>query len=211
MKLYHCRDARSLRCLWALEQMQVEYDLECLTFPPRFNHPEYLEVNPLGTIPTLLDGEHVLTESVAILQYLADKFGNELGVAIDEKEYGVYLNWLHRSDATFTFPLAVVLRYSRFELPERLLPQASDDYKQFFLSRIKSVESALLDGRQFLVADRLSMADIAVHYPLYLGQLLGLDYKYKPLTLDYLERLKALPSFQRCLQKQSHLAPFISD
>ena len=211
MKLYHCRDARSFRCLWALEEMQVDCKLEFLTFPPRFTHPEYMEVNPLGTVPTFIDGDLVLTESVAILQYLADKFGSELGVKPVQKGYGDYLNWMHRSDATFTFPLAIVLRYSRFEQADRLLSQASDDYTQFFLSRIKSIEHVLQDGRPFLLADRLTMADIAVHYPLYLGHLLGLDFKYKPFTLDYLNRLLALPSFQRSLQKQAHLASFITD
>lgn len=209
MKLYHCRDARSFRCLWVLEELGLECDVEHLPFPPRFQQSDYLEINPLGTIPALVDGQVVLTESSAILQYLADKFSSDLKVTPDEKAYGEYLNWMYRSDATFTFPLAIVLRYGRFEALERQLPQAEADYIQFFLSRIKSVEAVLSDGRQFLCANRFTMADIAVHYGLYLGELIGLAHKYKPFTLDYLARLKEIPSFQRSLDKQVHMPPFI--
>ena len=52
MKLYHCRDARSLRPLWALEEMEIAYELEDLKFPPRVFQREYLSINPLGTVPT---------------------------------------------------------------------------------------------------------------------------------------------------------------
>ena len=51
MKLWHCKDARSLRPLWTLEEMQLDYDLEVMPFPPRFLHPGYLEVKVLGTVP----------------------------------------------------------------------------------------------------------------------------------------------------------------
>lgn len=49
MKLYHCRDSRSLRPLWALEEMGIPYQLEDLPFPPRLFRKEYLGINPLGT------------------------------------------------------------------------------------------------------------------------------------------------------------------
>ena len=52
MKLWHCKDARSFRVLWALEELGLPYELELLPFPPRWLKPEYLELNPLGTIPS---------------------------------------------------------------------------------------------------------------------------------------------------------------
>ena len=70
MKLYHCRDSRSLRPLWALEEMGIAYELEDLPFPPRVFRKEYLGVNPLGTVPYFVDGETRMTESVAICHYL---------------------------------------------------------------------------------------------------------------------------------------------
>ena len=72
--LYHCVDARSFRALWALEEVGVPYELKILPFPPRYFAREYLEVNPLGTIPFMIDGETRMTESAAICQYLADRY-----------------------------------------------------------------------------------------------------------------------------------------
>ena len=74
----------------------MPYHLEILPFPPRFHAREYLKINPLGTIPLLVDGETRMTESAAICQYLAERYaGPPLAVRPDEQEYGAYLNGLH--------------------------------------------------------------------------------------------------------------------
>ncbi|MEC8346721.1 MAG: glutathione S-transferase N-terminal domain-containing protein, partial [Pseudomonadota bacterium] len=89
IKLYHCSDARSLRPLWALEEMGLEYELINMEFPPRATYPGYLDLNPLGTVPTLTDGELVMTESSGICHYLEDMYGSgALGVAKDHPAYG---------------------------------------------------------------------------------------------------------------------------
>jgi glutathione S-transferase len=72
MKLYHCPDARSLRPLWALEEMKLEYDLINMPFPPRASYPGYLNLNPMGTVPTFIDGDTTITESSGICHYLAE-------------------------------------------------------------------------------------------------------------------------------------------
>jgi glutathione S-transferase len=203
MKLYHCADARSLRPLWALEELGAEYELVNMAFPPRATYPGYLNINPLGTVPTFVDGEVTLTESTGICHYLGEKFApTDLRVDPSEPAYGAYLNWMYRSDATLTFPQTIVLRYTRLEPKERRLPQAAEDYTVWYLSRLRSVEAALED-REFLCAGRFTMADIAVHYALFLGETLGLAERYKPRSRDYLERLKARPAFRRAREKQA--------
>jgi glutathione S-transferase len=67
--LYHCSDARSLRPLWTLEELGVPYELKMLPFPPRFRSTDFMALNPLGTIPLLLDGELRMTESAAICHH----------------------------------------------------------------------------------------------------------------------------------------------
>ena len=57
MKLWHCSGARSLRPLWALEEMGLEYEVEILPFPPRIFNRDYLGVNSLGTVPFFVDGD----------------------------------------------------------------------------------------------------------------------------------------------------------
>lgn len=202
MKLYHCPDARSLRPLWALEEMGLEYELINMDFPPRASYPGYLDLNSMGTVPTFIDGDTTITESSGICHYLAEKHGpTTLGVTVDEPGYGEYLNWLYRSDATFTFPQTLVLRYTRLEPEERRLPQIVEDYSIWYHSRLRAVETAL-ENREFLVADRFTMADITVGYALFLGTTLGLDARYKPNCVRYLDSLMSRPGFIRAREKQ---------
>lgn len=196
IQLYHCRDARSFRALWALEEMGLAYTLHTMPFPPRFRVPEYLDANPLGTIPLMVDGETRMTESSAIPHYLATRYGpTPLALAPEEPDYGLYLDWLLRSEATLTFPQTIVLRYTRLEPEERRLPQAADDYTQWFFSRLKHLTRALSDGREWLCAGRFTMADICTAYALLLAKDLGLDYKFSPEIAAYWERCAARPAF----------------
>jgi glutathione S-transferase len=121
--LYHCMNARSFRVLWTLEEMRLQYELKILPFPPRVHARDYLQINPLGTIPLMLDGDTRMTESAAICQYLATRYGpSPLAVEPRDPAYGAFLNFLHFGEATLTFPEAIVLRYSRMEPEERRQP-----------------------------------------------------------------------------------------
>jgi glutathione S-transferase len=195
IELYHCFDARSFRALWALEEMGLPYRLHVLPFPPRIRQPDYLERNPLGTIPLLIDGDVRMTESAAIPQYLATRYGSTpLAVGVDEHDYGLWLDWLHRSEATLTFPLTIVFRYSQLEPEERRLQQAAGDYTQWFLSRLRHLTRALVD-REWLCAGRFTMADLCVGYSLLLARSLNLEHKFSPQISAYWDRVSTRPGF----------------
>jgi glutathione S-transferase len=199
MKLYHCHDARSLRPLWTLEELGIPYELDVLPFPPRFFRKEYLAVNPLGTVPFFEDGETRMTESSAICQYLVERYGSgSLALRPDDPEYGAWLNWLHQADSTLTFPQAVMLRYRHLEPEARRLPQAVEDYRAFFLGRLRWL-ARHLEGREYLCAGRFTIADICIGYALYLGTrpLVAADDAYPPVLRDYLERLTGREAFRR--------------
>ena len=196
IELYHCHDARSFRALWALEELGLDYRLHALPFPPRVLAPEYLALNPLGTIPLMIDGEVRMTESAAIPQYLATRYGpSPLAVEVMEADYGLWLDWLHRSEATLTFPQTIVLRYTQLEPEARRLQQAADDYAQWFLSRLRHLTRALAD-REWLCAGRFTMADLCVGYALLFARSLNLDHKFSPEVATYWQRLSARPAFR---------------
>ena len=124
ISLYHCAAARSFRPLRALEELGLAYALKLLAFPPRVTDKSYLQLNPLGTVPLLCDGDVRMTESVAICQYLRVKYGpSRLVVDPGEADYGPFQNWRSFGEATLTFPQTIVLRYERFDAPLQL-PQA---------------------------------------------------------------------------------------
>jgi glutathione S-transferase len=205
LKLYHCKNARSLRPLWMLEELGLDYELTVLPFPPRVLQKDYLAVNPLGTIPFFEDGDVRMTESSAITHYLAEKYGAakgkpDLHVAPSEADYGRYLNWLFFSDATLTFPQTIVLRYTQLEPPERRQPQVVEDYRRWFLGRLRAVDAAL-GGHDYLVANRFTAADIAIGFALYLAKVIGIDGEFSPAVRAYLDRLMARDAFRRANAK----------
>lgn len=193
IELWHCPDARSFRPLWALEELGLPYELHLLPFPPRVRQPEYLEVNPLGTIPAMRDGETFMTESAAIVQYLVSRYGpSDLAVPADDPAYGAWLNWLHFGEATLTFPQTLVLRYRQFEPGKAEV--VADDYAKWFLSRLRHVDRALEKG-DWLCAGRFTAADISVGYALLLAHALKLDDRMSPAIKSYWQRLKSRPAF----------------
>jgi glutathione S-transferase len=201
LRLYHCKGARSLRPLWMLEELGLDYELTVLPFPPRVLQKDYLAINPLGTIPCFFDGELRMTESPAICHYLAEKFAAAQGkpglhVRPDEPDYGRYLNWLYFSDATLTFPQTIVLRYTRLEKEERRLPQAASDYRAWFYGRLRAVDAHVKD-HDYMAAGRFTAADIAIGYALYLAGQVGIDQDFPPAVRAYLERLTAREAFKR--------------
>jgi glutathione S-transferase len=198
LELYHCREARSLRPLWALEEMEIPYKPVLLPFPPRVLAKEYLAINPVGTVPFLVDGDVQMTESTAICLYLTSRYGpTSLALSPEEKDYPLFLNWLFYSDATLTFPQTIVLRYRKLEAPENRAEQPAADYEKWFYGRLKSVELALAD-REWLCGGRFTIADIAIAYALYLAQhVVGIGDRFGPNVRAYLERACARPGFKR--------------
>jgi glutathione S-transferase len=200
--LYHCMAARSFRPLWALEELELPYDLEMLPFPPRVFAREYLALNPLGTIPLLIDGDTRMTESAAIVQYLVTRYGpTPLAVGTEEPGYGAYLNWLHFGEATLTFPQTLVLRYAKLEPEERRNPQVATDYAKWFFGRLRAVEAAVSNS-ETLCGGRFTAADISVGYALLLAERIGLAGDFGPAVAAYWQRLQQRGGFCRAVKAE---------
>lgn len=200
--LYHCVAARSFRPLWALEELGLAYQLNMLAFPPRVANKDYLQINPLGTVPLLCDGAVRMTESAAICHYLGEKYGPAtLTVPAEDPDFGPFLNWLHFGEATLTFPQTIVLRYERFESAERRLPQAASDYRRWFLGRLRTLEPVLSE-QGGICADRFTMADISIGYALLLAEYLGLEPEFPASVRSYWRQLKERDGFRRAREAE---------
>ena len=196
IKIWATQGSRAIRPIWTAEEMGLDYELTMMPFPPRVFMKEYLDVNMLGTIPYLTDGEVKMTESVAMAQYLVEKYGpTDLRVSPDEPDYPSYLNWLFHSDATLTFPQTVVLRYKLQE--PGVADAAVDGYSRWFVSRLKLLERTLED-REYLCSDRFTIADICVSYAITLADSLGIEQAFKPNIKRWTDML-----FERAAYKKS--------
>jgi len=204
--LHHCLSARSFRPLWMLEELQVPYALHMLPFPPRVHARGFLEANPLGTVPLLVDGDTRMTESAAMCQYLCARHApTPLQVEVHEPDFGRYLNDLHFGEATLTFPQTLVLRYRHFEAPERRSPQVADDYARWFLARLRTLEPRLAE-QAFLCAGRFTAADVSVGYALLLAEHLGMAASFTPAVAAYWARLRERSGFARAMAAQAAAA-----
>ena len=195
IKIWGTEASRALRPIWTAEEMGLDYELTMMPFPPRVFMKEYLNVNMLGTIPYLIDGDVKMTESVAMSQYLVEKYGpTDLRVMPDEADYPAYLNWLYHSDATLTFPQTVVLRYKLQE--PGVADAAVEGYSRWFVSRCKLLETALED-KEYLCSNRFTIADICVSYAFVVAESLGIHQAFKPNIKRYTEMLFEREAFKK--------------
>jgi glutathione S-transferase len=191
LKVFTFGDSRSRRVLWALEEIGLAYErVELPAWPPR-SQADYLAVNPAGTVPAIEDGDIRLTESLVICEYLGRTYGGGLVVGPEEPGTLRYQELVSFGESTLMPPLTWARRFGR--MSEAALAEC----RGAFAARLATVEQALADGRQFLVADRLTVADLSVGFVLRLSRLYGLASLIPPVTAQYAARLEARPAFRR--------------
>ncbi|ATQ40990.1 glutathione S-transferase family protein [Caulobacter mirabilis] len=196
VKVYYAPYARSLRVLWTLEELGDAYDGVRVQFPPKLNDPAYLDIHPLGQIPTFVDGEVKLHESMAICEWLAERqLGNDLIVEAGRAGRTDYLQWLWFGEATLMPPLGALVRQTFGPEPGRS-DILRDEALAAFQERVGLLEQVLV-GKAWLAADRFTLADISVGYSLNLGTLFKLHEQYPPNVAAYFGRLRERPAFQR--------------
>lgn len=199
--LYTCARSRGLRATWAAEEAGVDIDLHVLPFPPRYLAPEYLAINPLGTVPLLVDGDSRMTESCAIAHYLASRDGpSDLVIAPGEPDYAEYCDFTYHADATITFPQTVYMRFVLFE-KDKGLQEAGHAYAKWYYKRLVKVEQRLA-GREYLCGDRFTVADICCGYALILSQSIGIDEGVPDSLKAYRDRLTSRPAYQRAFARE---------
>jgi glutathione S-transferase len=191
LTIYATAASRSRRVLWTCEEVGAAYEVVELAFPPKVHHPDFLALNPAGTVPTMVDGEVCLTESLAICDYVARRHGSDLVVAPDAPGYSDYLNLLLFGEATLLPPVVWTRRFGRFA------DEALEEARETFAVRLGVVDRALADGREFLTAGRFTLADISVGFTLGLSRLYGLDRLFPPAVAAYYDRLAARPAHRR--------------
>jgi glutathione S-transferase len=201
IRVFHAPRSRSTRVLWMAEELGVPYEIE----PVSFGEPRpaaFLAANPAGTLPAMVDGATTITESVAILQYLGDRYGpTDLVVKPDEPSYPDYLQFLILGEAGLGAPLNAVIG-TKFFGPEEVQGNWTVNMViEGFLRRMKLVDRQL-EGHAFMAGDRFTAADISVGYVVGLAaHFLGLADRMTPRALDYHKRLAERPAFQRATAK----------
>jgi glutathione S-transferase len=202
--LYHAPMSRSVRVRWCLEEMGLPHTLVNLgpiTANERGNMggATYKAINPMQKVPAMSDGDRVMLESVAMVEYLVTKYGpTELAVTPDEADYDRYLEWMHFSEGTMSMAVNLTLAHTTL-LPEEQRNPALAKWARLELDKqLKLVaERGLGEGREFLAADRFTAADIALGYLFYLLKIVKQFDDAPDEVRAYFERLRQRPAWQR--------------
>jgi glutathione S-transferase len=193
IKLYEFGPTRSIRVRWTLQELGADFEsIRVNLLAGEHRHPEFLKINPAGKIPVLVDGDLLLTESVAIVLYLAEKYSDKGLLPAELNERAAVNRWLLFATTELEQPLWRIARHTALYPEERRLPSdvilASDEFKD-----MASVLEKHMQGRQFVAADSVSVADFVTAYTLDWGN----EYKLLegcPQLRTYMKRMYARPN-----------------
>ena len=214
LTLHHLEYSQSFRVLWMLEELQATYDLVVYDRDARTMAApdEYKTLSPLGTAPVMTCGDVALAESSAIMEFILDRtLGQNLRPGPDSPDRTRYLFWWHAAQGSM-MPLLLmktITTISQKRLPlfmkpfVKLYTKGLDElFIQPRLSRILAMAERDLSTAPWFGGQQLSAADFLIAYNMIVGaerdMINEADY---PRCMDWVLRMKALPSFARATEK----------
>jgi glutathione S-transferase len=192
--LYFAPRTRAVRVRWLLEELGLPYELRRVPFQPPTK--VFAQDTPLGKFPVIEDGDMVMCESGAIVEYLVERYGDgRLAPPIGSPLRGPYLQWLHFAESTAFPPLGVIVWHTLYQRDADTIPQVIEGARERAHGAFVFVASALA-GKRYLLGDDFSAADVMMGFTLVAGRTLGvLDDRYPDIT-RYLAALEARPAFR---------------
>jgi glutathione S-transferase len=188
--LYEFHPTRSVRVRWTLQELGVPFEAINVNLAAGDHRlPEFLKLNPAGKVPVLVDGKVVLTESVAIVLYLAEKYREQGLVPTDLHERAELDRWLLFTVTELEQPLWRIARHTSLYPAANRIPGDVPLASQEFQSMAEVLERHM-EGRRFLVGAHVTVADFVLAHTLDWGnevRLLG----HCPNLLSYMERMYA--------------------
>ncbi len=202
MTVHHLGHSQSERIVWLCEELGLEYELKRYDrrADNRLGPPEYKALHPMGTAPIITDGELVLGESGAIIDYVIATYGDgRLAVTREQPGFTDYLYWYHFANGTLQPTVSRLMYLERVEVTEgHAVMQGSKARFELILS---TLEERLGDSA-YLAGPELTAADIMTVFPLTTMRLFRpYDLARWPNILAYLQRIGARPAYQRAMQK----------
>ena len=212
--VHHLNNSRSQRVLWMLEELGVPYEIQRYERDPKtMLAPQSLKkVHPLGKSPVITDGDLVVAESGAIIEYLAHTYGKDTMLPETGGQAWLdYTYWLHYAEGSLMPPLVMRLVFQKVKaspMPFFIKPVAkgiADKTIETFVgpmikTHLDFVENHLSKNTWFL-GDNLSAADIQMSFPLEASVARGIVGENRPNITEWVKRVHARPAYQRGLEK----------
>lgn len=195
--VHHLNDSRSQRVLWLLEELELPYQIKAYQRDAgtRLAPPELKAVHPLGKAPVLVDDGQTVFESGAIVDYLIRHHGDgRLQPSVGWPEYETYQQWLHYAEGSAMLPLMLKLYVSRLgEAGAPLAPRIDSE-----IANHLGFVNQSLQGRDWLVGDHLSGADIQMSF---VGEAARGLRAHFPNLDAWVRRFQARAAYRRALER----------
>lgn len=197
--IYHLDTSRSERIVWLMEELGLDYKLELFERNPNGSAPDAMKaIHALGKAPVIRDGDTILAESGAIVDYIVHRHaGDRLAVASGAAEYARYIYWFHFAEGTLMSLLILALVLSR-------VPEAeASPVRARVLDRMKHTLSfidAELSQSSFFAGATFTAADVMMTFP-FTTMRHFLNYELAPYAniLAYLGRIEARPAYRKAM------------
>jgi glutathione S-transferase len=212
--VHHLENSRSQRILWLLEELGVDYQIKKYSRDPvtSLAPPELLVLHPLGKAPIVTDGERVLAESGAIIEYLVDNYDDgKLRPAAGTSERLSYNYWLHYAEGSFMPLMLLSLIISRMEtapmpffakpIAKGIAAKIRGGYLDANVQRSVDFLESSLDKSAWFCGDELTAADMQMSFAVEAASVRSTGQGHYPNLAAFLERMKARPAYQRALEK----------
>ena len=225
--VHHLETSRSQRVLWLLEELGLPYELKVYPRDPRTRlaPPELKKIHPLGKSPVITDGDEVIAESGAILEYLAERYGaqapaelSQLVPKIGTPAHRQSRFWMHYAEGSLMNWLVMKLVFisiPRQPMPFFVKPIARKLCGTVIAKLIEpNVVGALAYMEQHLAkhswftGEALSLADFQMSFAVEAALSRGTDTTPYPHVRAWRERVNARPAYQRAIQ---HGGPVVAD
>jgi len=211
--VHHLNNSRSQRVLWLLEESGAPYEVRKYRRDPKtmLTPPELRAVHPLGKSPVISDGDLVLAESGAIIEYLAKKYAPSLVPAEGTPERLRYTYWMHFAEGTAMPPLLLKLVFDRMDkgpmpffvrpVARAIAARAKAGFVQPNIDRNLDFMEAELRKSEWFAGNQFTAADVQLSFPLEAAATRGGLTEGRPRLWAFLQRIHARPAYQRALEK----------
>jgi len=200
LKLHHAPNSRAGRIVWLLEEVGLEYEINKMAFHPKeLKSDEHRARHPLGRVPVLEDGEVMLYESGAIVEYIiARHTDGTLQPNVNTPEFPEYLQWFHYCEGMVMPPVNTIVVQTKLLPEDRRNAEVLDQAQRLLTKALAPVDKAV-ERREYLIGD-FSGADIMLGHACFMSRRLGC-FTGEMTALDaYVNRLEARPAFQTGIQ-----------
>lgn len=167
IEIYHAPRTRGIRPIWTCEELGLDYQVVPVDFSAEYRATEaWRKMNPVGKVPVLIDGELKMFESGAMVQYLVDRYdaGSTLQPQAGTPEHALYLQWSWFAESTFARPLGEIVNHGRV-FADAANPDAIEEMQARAWLCVTALQESL-EGREWILGETFSAADIMLGYSL---------------------------------------------